>query len=223
MLACMRGFVVDREVDHPDKRLEQRFLLQYQLTVRERHCSLRSQRFRKSLLSVGKGDDLAGICIDRIDQLQNADDFIFMVFHRHGEKGLRMISVVLIELPGAGKIKLVDVISVRNIDGLLMNRAVGSNHGCVWRAVRRPQGHRREGNWLARCAAHIDSEALDPDDFKFQAGLVIRHKIKNSAVSVAYLDCRDKNFFKQNKKNQNKKKNNTKNKEHNKTTQQLLY
>ena len=80
-------FFVNRHVDQFDEGFEQGFKLTDQQAIVQCHGRLRSQRFGQALVGVGKHRWLTTDRVNGIEELQHADDFVFVILHRHGQEG----------------------------------------------------------------------------------------------------------------------------------------
>ena len=86
--------------------------MQNEVLVGQGDSGLRSQRFGNLAVSDREGTDFPGFRIHGVDELENADDMVFMVLHRHGQEGTGAVSGALIETMRAREIELLSGIGI---------------------------------------------------------------------------------------------------------------
>ena len=109
-----------------------------------------------------------------------------MIFHRHGQKGLRTIARNLVEFTRTGKIKALCNIGIGNIDGLGMNRRIGRHQRIVYFAIVAIERQVVElgRNWLASRPAKGDLQRVGTHYFKAQRALILTDAIECSAIGM---------------------------------------
>ena len=173
------------------------------MTVGQCDCRLRSERLEQLLIVRRERDYRAAIPILRVDELQNADDFILMVAHRHGQEGLGTIAGLGVEFFGAGKIVALRRISIGNIHCLTAERRMAHHHGVIWIARLVVKLDRRKGNRHAAGSAHrphrriLFSQRIVAQDFKAQHPLFRFMQIERAGIRIRDALGSDQNGFQQ--------------------------
>ena len=88
---------VDGDVNELDERLEQAFKLSDEQPIGQRNGRLRCQRFGQALVGLRESHHLPRFRVQRIEQLQHANERAVVVLHRHGQKRLRTAACTLIK------------------------------------------------------------------------------------------------------------------------------
>ena len=127
------------------------------------------------------------IAVYRVQQLKDADDIINGILHRNCEEGFGSVARSFVELPGSGKIEVLRIVGIGDVDGFPRQGCGTSNIGPVFLArFRINEAHRGKRNFLARGSAHGDLERIRAHDFEFQA-VVLGLQVKRSAVRVGEI------------------------------------
>ena len=195
--AGVGGLVVDRRVNQSNERLEQLLELIDQKAVRECHGGLGCQGFGEPLVGFGKRHGYAGLAVPGVDQLQHADDLVLVVLHRYGQKRLRAIPGLAVEVLGATEIETVRRIGVDYVDGLGMQDAIRNNHRVVWATLLVMEPHRIERHLYSGGAAHGNVQGVGAQDFEMNNFLLRIDAIERPAVGIGDLFCRHQNGLEQ--------------------------
>ena len=183
MAAGVRGFRINGRCDQLDERVEQPLLRFDQHVVVDGHRGLRSQRFDQRHDGRVERYDLA-CSVFGIDELHHADHHAFMIFKRHRQEGLGVITGRGVEAHGAGKIELVLVrVGVLNIDGLPGDGAARCDIVHVGRAGRSEELNRLERDLSPAGAAECDVERVIANDLKSELFVLII-QIERSGVRI---------------------------------------
>ena len=193
--AGVRRLLVDRAIDEVDERLEQLLELVDQHPVGERDRRLRGERFRQALVGRGKRHDRAAARVLRIDQLQHADRFAFVVAHRHREKRLRAVAGLGVEGAGAREIEALGGVGVGDVDRLAGERGVRRHHAVVRSAVL-VELDRVERHRVAGGAAEVVLEGAGAHDLEAQA-LLLGDAVERAAVGAGDRLGRRQDCFEQ--------------------------
>ena len=199
MSAGVGRFIVNGQVDQLDEGLEQDLKLMHQLAVAQRNRRLRGERLSEALVRLGELDDAPRFGMERIDQLQHANDFVLVVFHRHGQKRLGTIAGTLIEMPRPGKIKAFGNVGVSDVDGVAGQRGIGRHHAVVGCVVFLVQGQvgKLAGGWLAARTAKRQVQRIGTNDLEMQMLLVLGKPVERPPVSSRNGFGSEQDFFQQ--------------------------
>ena len=154
-----------------------------QAVVGEGNCGLGGEGLRHFLAFRGEGNNIAAFFISGIQQLQNADDIILMVFHWDHEHGFGVEPGLRVEFSGPPEVKPLCGIGIRNIDGISGQRDMGRDMFVVGRSVGLLEPHRLPGD-LPPGSSHSDKERLRLGDGKLQLGFIVGHDVKRPAVGI---------------------------------------
>ena len=189
--------IVYRGIDELDEGLEQFFQLSDKVTVGQCDGRLRGERFQQLPVVCRERDDRAAFPILRVDELQHADDFIFVVAHRHGQKRLGTITGLGVEFFGAGKIVALRRISIGNIHRLAAERRMAHHHGMIGIARLIVKLDRIEADRHAAGAAHRSLKRIVAQNLKAQYSLFRLMQIQRAGIGMGDALCRYQNGFQQ--------------------------
>jgi hypothetical protein len=181
----VRRLFIDADVDQVDQRLEQLLELQHQLLVGDGHRRLRRQGFDETLVGGRKGADLAA-AVERVDQLEHADQLSLMVVHRHRQERLRVVAEGRVELAHARKIEALFGIHVFNVDRLAPVGRIRGHRTEVRLARFVVQRHRLDVDRVAAGAALVDAQAVIDRDVEAQADAARARTVQGAAVGMGH-------------------------------------
>ena len=83
------------------------------------HSRLRCQGLNPPYIFIRKWDGLFGFAgFSGVHQLDDTNDFLVLIFHRNQKHGLGMIAEFFIKLPWPGKIVILMISDIWDVDGL---------------------------------------------------------------------------------------------------------
>jgi hypothetical protein len=126
------------------------------------------------------------VLVARVDQLQHADQFAFVVAHRHRQERLRMVVAQLVELDHAGEVEDVRLVDILDVDGQAEVGRIGRHRAEIFFAVVVVQRHAGRGDRLAVGAALVHAERVVEQDVEIETLLVLAWPIQGAAVGVGH-------------------------------------
>ena len=137
--------------------------------------------------------------VDGVQELQDADDFVFVILHRHGQERARAVAGGLVEFFGAGKVEALGTVGVGNVDRFDVQRSVGSDQRVVRLAIFQVQRQILElgRNRRAGGAAKSHVQRIGADDHEAQEAAILTEQVERAAVGVGDGLGREQDAFQQ--------------------------
>ncbi len=189
--------LVDGLVEQADEGLKEVLELDDELPVGERNGRLRGERLGEALVGLAERDNDARSAVLGVDELEDADDLVLVVLHRHREEGLRMIAHMAVEGLGTGEVEALLLVGVGDGDRAIPQHGVGDDHRGVFASAGIAKLDGRIGDLHAGGAAHGDAQRIGADDLEGQRVLAGGAAVKRAAIRVGDFFGRDEDLLEQ--------------------------
>ena len=157
-----------------------------QQAIGQRHRGLRGERLDQALVGLGKHLRRSIVRVEGVDQLQDADDLVLVVLHRHRQERARTVAGHFVELARTGKIEALRRVGIGDIHRFRFENGVGGNERRIGRAIiaKQRQITKSTACRLAASAPQRQTERVRAHDLEVQGFLVFADTIKRAAVGM---------------------------------------